>query len=127
MNIRTRKGTVTFDHPFHIGGAEGVLPAGTYRVAIDEEQLLGLSFVAYRRVAMMLQTPAIAASQRRCASLAIDAAELDAALLKDKQQSAEGRETPSSAAATEMGAPLAETPDATPISQPQPHRCGSST
>lgn len=100
MNVRTREAAITFDHPFHLSEAEGVLPAGTYRVAIDEEQILGLSFIAYRRVATMLHTPALAAPQGRSAILSVNAAELDAALLNDQQQSAKDPDTPSSAAAS---------------------------
>ena len=80
MDVRTHETMVTFDHPFRIRGAEGVLPAGTYRVVIDKEQILDLSFIAYRRVATLLHTPAVAAPQGRSESLAIDAADLEAAL-----------------------------------------------
>lgn len=100
MNVRTREAMIAFNHPFHLSEAEGVLPAGNYRVAIDEEQILGLSFIAYRRVATMLHTPALAAPQGRSAILSVDAAELDAALLNDQQQSAEDRDARSSAATT---------------------------
>jgi hypothetical protein len=86
VNVRTRETTVTFDHPFQLSDADGALPAGTYRVVIDEEPLLGLSFVAYRRVATMLHTPALAAPQGKSERLSVDAAELDAALLKDRRQ-----------------------------------------
>ncbi|MFG1372725.1 hypothetical protein V5F32_11160 [Xanthobacter oligotrophicus] len=99
MNVRTHETMVTFENTFRISGTEGVLPPGAYRVVIDEEQILGLSFVAYRRVATMLHTPAVAAPQGRSESLAIDAADLDAALLKDRQLSVESRAGPSSVAA----------------------------
>lgn len=88
MSVRTRETQVTFDHPFQLSGTDGVLPAGTYRVVTDEEPILGLSFVAYRRVATMLHTPALAAPKGKSACLAVDAAELDAALVKDRQLSA---------------------------------------
>lgn len=87
MNMRTHETMVTFDHPFRMSGADGLLPAGTYRVAIDEEQLLGLSFIAYRHVATLLHTPAVSAPQGRSTCLSIDPAELDAALLKDRRES----------------------------------------
>jgi len=91
MNVRTHETMVTFDYPFRMSGADGVLPAGTYRVVVDEEEILGLSFTAYRRVATMLHTPAVSAPQGRSASLAIESSELEAALMKDRQLSAEGR------------------------------------
>lgn len=95
MNVRTRETTVTFDHAFHLSDADGDLPAGTYRLVIDEEQLLGVSFLAYRRMATMLHTPALAAPPGRNECLSVNAAELDAALLKDQQTSARAREAPS--------------------------------
>lgn len=95
MNLRTQDTTVTFDHPFRMSGADEVLPAGTYRVVIDEEQLLGPSFVAYRRISTMLQTPAVSAPQGRCTSLSVDPVELDDALSRDRRQSDEsGRLSP---------------------------------
>jgi hypothetical protein len=120
MDVRTRETTITFDHPFQLSDADGVLPAGTYRIVVDEEPILGLSFIAYRRVATMLHTPALAAPQGRNERLSVNAAELDAALLKDQQKSAE--EPASSPAAS---APLLDVPqrgnfDATAISQHEP-------
>ena len=58
MGIRTTESTVTFRRPFTLSAVGGVQAAGTYRLVIDEELLLGLSFVAHRRVAAMLDTPA---------------------------------------------------------------------
>lgn len=84
MTIRTTTTTVTFTHPFALRNAEGPLPAGTYRLVTDEEPIFGLSFIAYRRTAMMLHTPAISMPQGRSASLFTDQSELDAALEKDR-------------------------------------------
>ncbi|WP_237347567.1 hypothetical protein [Xanthobacter agilis] len=95
---------VTFAHPFWMSSADGTLPAGTYRVAIDEEQLLGLSFVAYRRVATMLQTPAVSAPPGRSTSLSIDPVELDAALLRDRQETAGHADVSSAISFAERGA-----------------------
>lgn len=58
MTIRTRREVVTFKHPFHIRGIERQLPAGAYEVITDEEQIEGLSFAAFRRVATMIVVPA---------------------------------------------------------------------
>ena len=117
MNVRTRDTTITFDHAFHLSEAEGDLPAGTYRVVIDEEQLLGLSFMAYRRMATMLHTPALAAPQGRSECLSVNAAELDAALSKDRQKSARERDAPPAAAAPLMDVPQTGNFDAAPISE----------
>ena len=58
MTIRSRRETITFQHPFRINGIDRSLPAGDYEVIIDEEMIEGLSFAAYRRVATMIVVPA---------------------------------------------------------------------
>jgi hypothetical protein len=47
MTVRTTRKNVTFRRPFSIRGADGAQPPGTYTVETDEEQLPGLSFLAY--------------------------------------------------------------------------------
>lgn len=87
MTIRTSETTVTFAHPFHVSDAEQPLPAGTYQVLLDDEELPGVTFTSYRRVATTLMTPHVGAprGQRRTA-LATNQTELDAALMKDRGQ-----------------------------------------
>ena len=58
MTIRSRRETITFQHPFRINGIDRSLPAGDYEVITDEEMIEGLSFAAYRRVATMIVVPA---------------------------------------------------------------------
>jgi hypothetical protein len=55
----TRSKTVDliFRHPFTLKGLDGPAPPGTYRVDIEEEQIDGLSFVAYRRLATFIRLP----------------------------------------------------------------------
>ncbi len=55
--MRSTHHTLTFEQPFSLSGVEGVQPAGVYRVAIDEEPIEGLSFLAYRRVATTIYLP----------------------------------------------------------------------
>jgi hypothetical protein len=87
MTIRTTRTTVSFSSPFTLQSLEGVQPAGEYVVLIDDELIEGLSRLAYRRVATLFQTPAVSASKRRpTESFAISQTELDAALMKDRQQ-----------------------------------------
>ncbi|MFS8041988.1 MULTISPECIES: hypothetical protein [Xanthobacter] len=121
MNIRTRETMVSFDHPFRLSNVDGILPAGTYRVVTDEEQILGLSFIAYRRVATVLHIPAISAPQGRYASLDIDPVELEAAMLKDHQPSAGNGDLTSSVAANQVDAAITGKTNVTPVSQCQPH------
>ena len=60
MTVRSRKETVTFQHPFRIKGIDRLLPAGGYEVLTDEEMIEGLSFASFRRVATMIMVPAAA-------------------------------------------------------------------
>ena len=60
MTMRSRKETVTFQHPFRIKGIDRLLPAGGYEVLTDEEMIEGLSFASFRRVATMIMVPAVA-------------------------------------------------------------------
>jgi hypothetical protein len=58
MTTRSRRETITFQHPFRIRGIDRLLPAGAYEVITDEEMIEGLSFPAFRRVATMIMVPA---------------------------------------------------------------------
>jgi hypothetical protein len=58
MAIRTTETMVTFRRPFILAALDGPQPAGTYRLVVEEEQIPGLSFVAFRRVATLLHVPA---------------------------------------------------------------------
>jgi hypothetical protein len=59
MADRTTETTVTFKHPFSLTSLDSRQPAGTYRLVMDEEEILGLSFLAFRRTATMLHIPAL--------------------------------------------------------------------
>ena len=86
MTIRTTRTTVSFSSPFTLQNLEGIQPAGEYVVLVDDELIEGLSWTAYRRVATLFQTPSLSASRRLTQSFAISQTELDAALLKDRNQ-----------------------------------------
>jgi hypothetical protein len=86
MFTRTKTSTVHFDAPFTLNGLDGPYPAGDYQVQDDEEQITGISWLAYRRVASMIE---VVANQKR-SLIGIDPSELDAALEKDRGLSAEG-------------------------------------
>ena len=58
MTMRSRRETITFQHPFRIKGIDRLLPPGAYQVITDEEMIEGLSFPAFRRVATMIMVPA---------------------------------------------------------------------
>jgi hypothetical protein len=54
MTVRTSRKTVTFTRPFSLCGIDEEQPAGSYTVETDEEELPGLSFPAYRRIATLI-------------------------------------------------------------------------
>ena len=60
MPVRTTETTVTFKRPFTLPELERPQPAGTYRLVTDEEEISGLSFLAFRRIATMLRLPSLA-------------------------------------------------------------------
>ena len=80
MLTRTRERTWTFGKPFMLKGVDRELPAGSYRVATDEELIEGLSFPVYRRVATTIFAPARNGSLEM---LSIDPADLQAAQERD--------------------------------------------
>ncbi len=83
MPVRTTETTVTFKRPFILPELEGPQPAGTYRLFTDEEEISGLSFLAFRRIGTMLRLPSLATSGRPEQMISIDADDLAAALTAD--------------------------------------------
>jgi hypothetical protein len=85
MDVRVTRSLVEFSHPFRLGGVDGMQPPGTYDVETVEEQLGGLSFVAYRRISttIALHGSTIATASRQLT--AIDPADLAAALDRDRE------------------------------------------
>ena len=57
MLTRTIEDRVIFNNPFKIPGTNKLIPSGSYRINIMEEILEGLSFVAYRKTAIILYIP----------------------------------------------------------------------
>ncbi len=83
MPVRTTETTVTFRRPFTLPELERPQPAGTYRLVTDEEEISGLSFLAFRRIATMLRLPSLAASGGSEQMIAIDVDDLADALKAD--------------------------------------------
>lgn len=82
MTERISSCTRTFPRPFIISDVDCVLPAGTYVVETTEEQIPGLSFVAYRRLSTTICLPGVTAGdgpQRRVSRqiVTVDPKELD--------------------------------------------------
>lgn len=83
MSVRTTDTEITFRRPFRLSAFETRQPAGTYRLVIDDEEIFGLSFLAYRRMATMLHTPAVSVRSGRHQVVEVDPEELAAALDAD--------------------------------------------
>jgi hypothetical protein len=86
LTLRTDRTTVSFLKPFSLRDLEGVQPAGDYIVETDNEVIEGLSRVAYRRVATLLTIPSVSAPRGLSERVSVDPTDLDAALMKDRQQ-----------------------------------------
>lgn len=80
MFTRTKTRTVHFDAPFILKGLDGSYPAGDYQVQDDEEQIPGISWLAYRRVASMIE---IVVNTKK-SLITIDPTELETALEQDR-------------------------------------------
>ncbi|WP_234643472.1 hypothetical protein [Allorhizobium ampelinum] len=80
MFTRTKTRIVHFKCPFTLPGLEGTQPAGDYQVKDDEEQITGISWLAYRRVATLIEI----AKGSTTSLVAIDNLDLDAAIEKDR-------------------------------------------
>jgi len=76
MTMRSRRETITFQHPFRIKGIDRLLPAGAYEVITDEEMIEGLSFASFRRVATMIMVPASPPRSSSVEMLSIGSVEL---------------------------------------------------
>jgi hypothetical protein len=86
MSERTSETMVTFSHPFMLKAFEAPQPEGTYRVLIQESEISGLSFVAFRRSGTTLCVPAMGVTGQRQETYEVDPAELAAALETDRQR-----------------------------------------
>jgi hypothetical protein len=76
---------VTFRHAFHLKGADGLQPPGTYAVETDEELIAGLSFPAYRRVSTTIALWSAYGGTAVRQMVTIDPADLEEAQKKDLQ------------------------------------------
>jgi hypothetical protein len=85
MTERTTETDITFAHAFILRTSMRPLEAGTYRLVVDEEQIEGVSFPAFRKVAAHLQLPALGTATDKRQSLPVSLQEIDAALVKDRE------------------------------------------
>ena len=80
MPDRSTETMVTFRYSFTLRSSDAALPAGTYRLVIDEEEILGLSFPAYRRTAGTLHTPAVSVVATQRQAFPVEPGEIEGAL-----------------------------------------------
>ena len=83
MSMRSTETTVTFSRPFTLPEFERPRPPGTYRLIADDEEISGLSFLAFRRIGIKLRLPSLATPGGSEQMIAINAKELAAALTAD--------------------------------------------
>jgi hypothetical protein len=84
MTTRTKQSTVRFSSAVLLPGLNEPLPAGDYRVDVDEESIDDLSRIAWRRTGAFIHLPAIGSRSLTRQMLPIAPADLDAALEKDQ-------------------------------------------
>jgi hypothetical protein len=85
MSTRIRQQTITFKKPFSLGGVEQIQPSGTYRVEIEEELVLDLSFPVYRRIATVIYLARSPGSIGGYEAVTIDPQDLDAVIQRDDE------------------------------------------
>ncbi|CCG09849.1 Putative uncharacterized protein [Pararhodospirillum photometricum DSM 122] len=75
---------MTFNNPFRLPPFDENLPAGSYVLIVDDEDISGTTFIAYRRVATLLQVPAVALGLTQQEIYSIDHNDLTQALQTDR-------------------------------------------
>lgn len=88
MSIRTTERSVIFERPFRLGGIDGILPAGTYKIETEEALLEGVSFDAYRRLSTRIYLRNLAGHPGLTQIVTIKLGDLDAALERDRASAA---------------------------------------
>lgn len=83
MTTRTIRSVAVFNDAFTLGGIDGALPAGRYRIEIEEERIESLSFVAFRRLETTIEIPAIGSDSPKRQIVPIDPLDLAAAQERD--------------------------------------------
>jgi hypothetical protein len=76
---------VTFRNSFRLPALDAAQPPGTYRVVVDEEEIPGLSFIAYRRAATLLHIPAVGVRAKTASVVAVDPKQLARAIALDAE------------------------------------------
>ena len=89
MPVLTTETLITFRHAFALATLDRWQPAGTYRLVTEDEEIDGLSFLAFRRTATLLHLPAVPNASGGSEIVPVDPMELAAALEADNQAHSE--------------------------------------
>lgn len=84
--MRSSRDLITFHYPFRLSGIDTEQPPGTYMVLTEEEEITGLSFMAWRRVATQIYLPAICQETGQEQVISIDPKDLAEARRQDTQK-----------------------------------------
>jgi hypothetical protein len=87
MTTRSKRVTLTFQHPFSLKGVERLLAPGHYEIVTDEALVQELSFPVYRRVATLIFLPLEAYEPSSIEMVNVDPADLAAAHARDHAKS----------------------------------------
>lgn len=82
---RTTETEITFVHPFMLNSLIMPLQAGTYRLIVDEEEIEGLSFSAFKRTSTQIEIPSITTTVGARHRIRVSPQEIETALAKDAQ------------------------------------------
>jgi len=77
--MRTTRSTVSFQRPFTLNRDVGELPAGSYDIEIDEEELQATDRTAYRRIAIYFFLQSSASTR----TIVVNPTDLETALERD--------------------------------------------
>jgi hypothetical protein len=78
-DMRTTRSTVSFQRPFTLNRDVGELPAGSYDIEIDEEELQATDRTAYRRIAIYFFLQSSASTR----TIVVNPTDLETALERD--------------------------------------------
>ncbi|MFN4140752.1 hypothetical protein [Aestuariivirga sp.] len=82
--MRSLRDNITFHYPITLPGFGAELPAGTYMVLTEEEEIPSLSFIAWRgRVATQIYLPAIGLETGQEQVVTIDPKDISEARKRD--------------------------------------------
>lgn len=86
ITTRTTQSVVRFSRPFLLPGFDLPQPPGDYRVDHDEQQIDGISLLAWHRTGAFIYLPALGTERTMLQMISINPADLEAAIEKDQSK-----------------------------------------